>query len=677
MAILKFQGINVEYRDLLPDEEVLYSSLSKEDQYFRKEQSPFTDEDIIAIANKESSYTVAHLEWKEKQEKIFQNGVYASINGELKYITGCYWFYINYWTLESGDPIEYREIDRQYFMLYEYCKKSNHVYGIIRGKARRQGATSMSVCMMIFEATRNEWKNCGIVSKTGEDAKIVFTKMLMLGFKALLPCFQPEFDSDDDSKSVIRFVKPVEKRKKGMGSIKREGLNSYIDYKPTALNSYDSQRMSLILIDENGKFPNDVPITDYWEKVISTLKRGKHKVGFALLPTTVNPLKNGGEAFKVLWDESNQEAINSKTGEPYGEHTPTKLIRVFIPAYEGYSGYVDKYGESQIDEAKAYILDERSKKKDNALLIHRQEYPVTEVDMFAFAFGQCEFNEQNILNQIEKLNNESIYLRKGRLIDERITIKSNIVDKKDRIDRKINFMDDDSGNWLIYEMPEKPNDFYLFNESVTPKNMIMYAAGVDTFRIGFAEDGSKGTICIFKKSNVVNGQENGCYPVAMYCGRPRLIQFLYDEVIKACLWYGCKVNIEISAGDFYYGYFHEKYCSEILYWTPARDPHNPKQKIKPGTETASPFELAAQLEAAKIYFDGNNPEVYNGNVHRVVFPDLLKQALSYQHDARTPYDQIIGLMMALLPVLKPQAHEKTPDQKPIKILPQYKIKLPA
>ncbi len=184
--------------------------------------------------------------------------------------------------------------------------------------------------------------------------------------------------------------------------------------------------------------------------------------------------------------------------------------------------------------------------------------------------------------------------------------------------------------------------------------------------------GSKATICVFKTSCVINGVETGNYPVAFYIGRPKLPSLLYEEIIKVCLWYGCRANIERSAGDHFKEYFFNKGCDDLLLWTPARNPNKPKQEILVGTESASPYQLAAQLECAKIYFDGNNNEVYNGFVDSVVFPHLLQQALEYNHEERTPYDSMIALMMCLVAALKaPQI--KVNERKPKQLLPTYNL----
>lgn len=118
----------------------------------------------------------------------------------------------------------------------------------------------------------------------------------------------------------------------------------------------------------------------------------------------------------------------------------------------------------------------------------------------------------------------------------------------------------------------------------------------------------------------------------------------------------------------------------MLEWTPkfAQDPVKfTPAKYKPGTQSADPYQLSAQLQAAKMYIDGTNPDVYNGHVHRIVFPTLLNQLLKYDHSNRTPSDQVIALMMALLPVLGESEVQKPKNIKPKQVLQTYKIKLTA
>jgi hypothetical protein len=687
MAEILIQGILCKYRDLREGEEILYSDLPKEEQYFRKIDHPFSDDDLVAIANKEHNYTDRQSKWidEEKMNMDYPNGKYAMINGNLTYIPASYWCYINHWTLENGKNPDYREADRLFFLFKEFLYYETQVLGVTRGKGRRQGATSIGAFWEWWICGRKKNSNGGIISYGDTAGGDVFNKMFLRGFKALLPCFQEETDSD--SNNFIRFLKNVEKKKKGV-NIKRDGLNSYIDYRPTTINSYDSGRLTYGLFDESGKYEK-MDINTYWSKVSPTLKEGRYKVGFAYLPTTVNPKKKGGENYKKFWEQADQNAINPQTGEPYGLNTRHKVVRYFVPATEGYAGCIDKFGNSIVEDpvipvmgndgimitegSRSVILKERALKEGEQLMEHRRDFPLDLFDMFSFETGFCEFNEPNILKQLEWLNEEEnkkkYFLRQVRLI--RSTEK-----KKDTFDKEISkdvigFMDDPQGTWLLYEPPEKPNNYKNFADTYEGLNTLFYSIGVDTFKGGFAAEGSKGTICVFKKSHIVDGKETGLYPVAFYVGRPRLVQHFYDEVFKACMWYGSKVNFEIDAGDQYYGYFLEKGGERFLEWTPAVDLSKRHPLIKPGTESASPFQLAAQLEAAKSYIDGTQPDGYNGNVHRVYFPHLLQQLLEYNHAERTPYDSVIALMMALLPALKQT--RKPSDVKIKNLLPTYKI----
>ena len=52
MAEILIQGINCKYRDLLPDEDVLYKDLPKEEQVFKRVDIPFTDDQLVDISNR-------------------------------------------------------------------------------------------------------------------------------------------------------------------------------------------------------------------------------------------------------------------------------------------------------------------------------------------------------------------------------------------------------------------------------------------------------------------------------------------------------------------------------------------------------------------------------------------------------------------------------------------------
>lgn len=679
--IQEIQGIKCSYRDPEQGEDIFYSNLPKDEQFFRRQEHPFTDDELVAIASKEHSYSDLQKKWvdREKERMNQGRGVYMSINGKSKYIPGSYYGYVNYWTLENGDKPEYREADRLFFLFMEFCCFiSMWILATTRGKGRRKGATSQGTYWEWWICGRNPNKIGGMVSYNNESVSKIFSMMFMRGFKNMLPCFIEDFDSDSDN--FIRFVKPVEKKKKGV-PIKREGLNSYIDYQPTTLNSYDSGRVSFLLGDEWGKWEK-VDVNVYWSKVNPTLTEGDYKVGFAYIPTTVNPKNKGGANFRIFWDAANQFDINPDTGEPYGEFTPSRVVRYFDPATEGYAGCIDKFGDSVIDDpatpimgnrgiwitegSKSRILNRRKKLDGDRLMEHRRDYPLDEFDLFAFETGQCEFNELALVEQIKwvKEHPEKCLWRQVRFYEE-----YNGILKK----REVKWADDPKGNWWLFEEPKEPNKFN--GTLIEPENTTMFSAGADTYRNIFAIEGSDGVVLIMKKSCIISGEETGLYPVAIFVGRPKLIKAFNYQAYLGCLLYGCKINYEIDAGTWYFENFQEWDAMRLLEWEPARDPVRRERMIKPGTESAQPFQLAKQLEVAKMYVDGTRVDAYNGNVHRITYLPLLQQLLEYNHSERTPYHLCVALMMALLPMLGVPAPPPPPPPSRV-LLRTYKVKIP-
>lgn len=681
MAEVIIQGIKCKYRDLEEYEGVLYAELPHDEQIFKKVKAPFTDDELVDIANREHSYTSVQTLWKEQQEHYFEKGLYAMIGGILRFIPGAYWCYINFWTLEHGETPEYREDDRLFFLTHEYLRLETIALAISRLKGRRQGATSIGMFFMWFIGGRKEHKLCGLTSFNDAAAQDAFQKMFMYGFKSMLPCFQADFDSD--SENFIRFVKPVDKKKKGVLAVKREGLNSYCDYKSNVINSYDSGRQSYNVPDEGGK-RNKLNINSYWSRLYKTFLIGTNKVGFGYLPTTVGAKKEGGENFKLFWKNCSQYEIDKNTGETVGINTVNRVVQYFVPATHCYAGCIDKFGNSVVEDPIEPILSnegkwitegslsiikrERTRLSGEQLMEHRRDYPLDEFDAFAFETGMCEFNETNFIERIQYLEDHpaECYWRQVRLYEV----------WNEKIKRtEVEFADDPKGECWLFEKPIEPNKFSTGAGILEPKNTLLYGAGADTYRNIFAIDGSEGALYVFKKSLLVDGREAGLYPVFKFIGRPKLIKQFNRQAFLMCLWYGCKINYEIDAGTWFYEDFAEWNALRFLEWEPARDPIRKVRIIKPGTESAQPFQLAKQLEVAKLYFDGNRIDGYNGNVHRVTDIPLLKQGLEYNHSERTPYHSVVAFMMAILPCFAAPMVIST--QRKESIMPIYQLKIPA
>jgi hypothetical protein len=635
--------------------------MRREDEYNRNKKdddSPFYDQ--------------RYEDFKEVEWRRRIHGFWFLNNGKPTYITGAHYVFMQWLVIDIGSP-KFRMPDLEYYYFQQYCIEDPYSMGMIEITKRRFGKTYRGGWFVLDYPTRAKNSNGGIQSKTGNDGKKVFAKAIVQPFKKMPRFFRPEYDMSGGitPKSELRFQQTNIRGKKAEESLDRDELGSLIDYGSADIVAYDGQKLHRYFCDEFAKTV-EANVFDRHEVIRYCLLDDEGQIiGKALYSSTVEQLeseKDGvSEAAIQLWEASNQD----KRGED--GRTQSGLYRFFMTADRARN--FDVYGEPDVEKTIKSILADRATVKNNkrALAARMRKEARTIEEAFYAGDDKCEFNAEMLTKQIKELEVNPVFLRRIRMFEEKKIIKAHVPHGKDREVREIKFMDDEMGHWLILEAPDEPNKFTTFNDLVTPLNALNYCIGVDTFKIGHAEEGSQGTICVFKKSRVINGVETGNYPVALCSMRPKLIQHLYDEVIKACMWYGCKVNFEISAGDYYFGYFHTKGVADLLYWTPAVDPNKKNFQLKPGTESASPFELAAQLECAKLYVDGNNPDIYNGNIDKIKFPSLLTQLRRYIHEKRTPYDEVIAFMMALLPALKIPETPKANPIKPGRLLPTYDL----
>jgi len=637
---------------------------------FYKIEIPEIFEELEFDDDGNAMYGLEQMDFIVQEVNRIKNGYWFLNNEEKVYITGLHYFYLNYWTLEDGNTPDYRDADRKYFYFQDYCEKLPQCYGIVRIKKRREGATSQATCYLVWKAITQKKQFCGIISKTGKDASDAFIYMVMNGYRNL-PIFLKPRVEDEETKTELVFKKKKDKRKiihreKGKIFDDDVGMESKINFKNTALNSYDSGRVSALLMDEAGKWPKDVPVNQYWPIVKKTLMRGAIKVGFCVIPSTANDAKSGGEPYKALFDESNQFI------EPY---TATGLYRYFCPAYDGYEGFIDEYGNSIIenptDEQKKYVLERYGMKIDcgaKEYLIRQRKIitdkkalseeirmnPFSEDEAFMIDQKKCYFNSEKIYNQIDVIAEDNIRLRRVRLFW--------------KTDKTVDWADDREGPWLIHKFPsdDEKNKFKEFDGYKTPANMNKYVSGIDPFKSSvISGKGSMGTCYVFERLDF-NDPNNTGMPIAEYVDRPRLKSLFHEEMLKAAVFWGYKACYENDVGDDFVDYFTNKGYKGYLMKTPdaAIDRNKRRHVVKYGVTSGDAFALARQLDTCITYIENY--------CEKIVFKDLLEELLQYDHEHRTIYDRTVAFMISLLSGVSLEGKR---EEKPLVSIPLRTYKL--
>ena len=83
-----------------------------------------------------------------------------------------------------------------------------------------------------------------------------------------------------------------------------EGLDTTIDWKNTGDNSYDGEKLKLLVHDESGKWEKPNNILNNWRVTKTTLRLGSRVIGKCMMGSTSNSLDKGGRNFKKLYDDS-------------------------------------------------------------------------------------------------------------------------------------------------------------------------------------------------------------------------------------------------------------------------------------------------------------------------------------------------------------------------------------
>jgi hypothetical protein len=359
-------------------------------------------------------------DWVDYIENEFarrEEGFWFYNNGEPTYITGSHYMYLQWTKIDVGQP-DFREANRLFFIFWEACKADDRCYGMCYLKNRRSGFSFMSSAETVNLATITPDSRFGILSKTGGDAKKMFTdKVVPISINYPF-FFKPIQDGMDRPKTELAYRVPASKlTRKSIESKEslREltGLDTTIDWKNTGDNSYDGEKLKLLVEDESGKWLPPDNILNNWRVVKTTLRLGRRIVGKCMMGSTSNALDKGGANFKKLYEDSDVTERN-ENGQ-----TKSGMYSLFIPMEHNFEGYIDVYGhpvfrKSEEPSFDAYgdvipggVIDYwenevKSLKNDpDALNEFYRQFPRTEGHAFRDEANNSLFNLQRIYEQID------------------------------------------------------------------------------------------------------------------------------------------------------------------------------------------------------------------------------------------------------------------------------------
>jgi len=560
--------------------------------------------------------------------------------------------------IDVGAP-DFREANRLFYIFWEACKADKRCYGMCYLKNRRSGFSFMSSAETVNQATISSDARFGVLSKTGADAKKMFTDKIVPISINYPFFFSPIQDGMDRPKSELAYRVPASKftRKKITTNEKLEdleGLDTTIDWKNTGDNSYDGEKLQLLVHDESGKWERPDNILNNWRVTKTCLRLGSRIIGKCMMGSTSNSLDKGGENFKRLYNASDVTKRN-RNGQ-----TASGLYSLFIPMEWNYEGFIDEHGSPVFDNPDHDVFDPHGELIDvgvvenwqneadglkgdqDALNEFYRQFPRTTEHAFRDETKNSIFNLVKLYEQIDY--NEEMSRTLG-------ISTGNFQWVNGIKDSKVIFYPDPKGRFKVSWVPPTniQNKVVIKNGIKHPGNEHMGAFGCDSYDISGTVDGvgSKGALHGLTRFSMEDAPANQFF--LEYLARPQTAEIFFEDVLMALVFYGMPILAENNKPRLLYylkrrGYRGFSMNRPDKKWNKL----SIAEKEVGGIPNSSEDIKQAHAAAIEMYIQNHVGLNKEGQFGSCYFNELLNDWAKFDINKRTKHDASISSGLAIM-----------------------------
>lgn len=659
---------------ILPDEKLIKNhGLPKRKQFYTKEVVP----DNIHTWPKQDIIDFAKSQWHRRL-----NGEWQFINGQPYYIPGGCIPFFDFWTLESGKKPQFRYSALTLFwVFYNLVERSDQIFGIYNMKPRRIGDTANFLYMLWERSTRFKGVRGGLQSYKDAMAGKTFAR-LSKGNRNMPFFFQPNRSGSD--KEFLAFMAPNEvntmKKLKDKDKIKEatsdaEFLGSFIDYEATVTGAYDGEQLFTVFMDEVLKIrPHQMNAVEQWKNLRRCLSLfGEDLIyGKGFVSSTVEKKESNSpdalstiEVAEWFWENSGPDELKD------GGRTSSGLIRVFR-GYEE-AARPDEYGfpnRARAKELRQARIKKAMDKGDMAALydIYRKE-PGSPDEALIEDNENCPLYPEICQTALKAL--EYGHDRYGNDIPNYRTpwVEGELEWLNNKPNTSVIFVPRPGGPWHISQQPERPNfvepRYMNAMDSMGRKRKTITFAPMNApyFRIGadpissnprILGKGSQGAITVKRRFDInsepeeIRFDEHGIIQnpedmvtnqiVADYLGRPYNPVSYFNEIVKACYYWGAPVMLEMDKYEAYVHMIDNGYHGFIMSEpTLVSKKRGRKNSPAPGVRSSGDI-VGSYVTALQMYIANYWPAIKH--------PRVLKQASRFIVAKRTKFDAVVSWGMA-------------------------------
>ena len=629
------------------------------DNKWNRETLPVAFKKIKTIFDWEEYPIDFKEKWYDYIDKEFnkrEQGFWFYNKSVATYLTGTHYMYLQWSKIDVGKP-DFREANRLFFIFWEACKADIRCYGMCYLKNRRSGFSFMASGEVVNLATINSDSRYGILSKSGADAKTMFTDKVVPISVNYPFFFKPIQDGMDRPKTELAYRVPASKftRRKLIANETAtdiEGLDTTIDWKNTGDNAYDGEKLKLLVHDESGKWERPNNILNNWRVTKTTLRLGSRIIGKCMMGSTSNALDKGGDNFKKLYYDSDVTERNANG------QTRSGLYSLFIPMEWNYEGYIDSYGVPVFDTPKTSTEDPHGvkikqgvieywqnevdglKKDQDALNEFYRQFPRTEEHAFRDEAKSSLFNLTKIYEQIDY---------NGDVGKTKLVTRGDFYWENGIKDTRVLFAPKNNGKFYISWVPDvsQQNKIIIKRGIKYPANEHMGAFGCDPYDISGTVDGrgSNGSLHGLTKFSMENAPANHFF--LEYIARPQTTEMFFEDVLIACIFYGMPILAENNKPRLLYHFKRRGYRGFAM-----NRPDKLKLSITEreigGISNSSEDIKQAHAAAIESYIEDFVGLKQNGTYGDVYFQRTLNDWSKFNINNRTKHDASISSGLAIM-----------------------------
>ena len=662
--IYEIQGLKIALPSI--PKKINGQELKKEEQIFIKTQKPATLKKIKSIYNFKSyneDIKEKYYEYINKEFDFRSDGYWFMCNGEPCYLTGSHYIYLNWTKIDVGSP-DFRHANRLFFYFWEACKADYRCYGMCYLKNRRSGFSFMASSEVVNVATITRDARFGILSKTGADAKKMFTDKVVPISTNYPFFFKPIQDGMERPKTELSYKVPSRRltRKTIQATTQtteegdQVGLDTTIDWKNTGDNSYDGEKLQILVHDESGKWEKPDNILNNWRVTKTCLRLGSKIVGKCMMGSTSNALDKGGSNFKKIYNDSD---LTKKKRNRNGQ-TASGLYALFIPMEWNFEGFINKFGfpvfdtpETPVEGIDGELIyngvidhweNEADGLKDNADALNEyyRQFPRTEKHAFRDETKESIFNLSRIYEQID-FNEEMV--ASGYVTTGSFQWKNGVKDTQ------VQFYPNPNGRFKIsWILPtDMQNNIEVKNGIKYPGNKAYGAFGCDSYDISGTTDGggSNGSLHGLTSFSLSPDVPKSQFFLE-YIARPQTAEIFFEDVLMAIVFYGMPILAENNKPRLLYHLKRRGYRGFSMNRPDKiRNKLSVTEKELGGIPNTSEDIRQAHASAIESYIE-ENVGITNEEHGRMYFQRTLEDWSKFNINNRTKFDASISSGLAIM-----------------------------